>query len=71
MAPRHHPHDRRFAIAIAPRAITRMMAMGVSQASRLVCNAVAPVMNGELCACEIEIGATQTRTIAGMLEVSR
>src|SRR6202044_3969475 len=47
IAPIHHPQDIRFAIAIPPRTITRMMATGVNQARRLVCNAVAPVMNGE------------------------
>src|SRR4029077_4493384 len=35
---------------MAPSAITRMMAIGVSQANMLVCSAVAPVMKGELCA---------------------
>jgi hypothetical protein len=37
----------RFAIAIPPRTITRMMATGVNHARRLVCNEVAPVMKGE------------------------
>src|SRR5256885_13521250 len=50
IAPRHQPQDMRFAIAMAPSAITRMTAIGVSQARMLVCRAVAPVMNGELCA---------------------
>ena len=31
MAPIHQPQVIRFAIAMAPRAITRMMAIGVSQ----------------------------------------
>src|SRR3984885_10139825 len=51
MAPKHQPHDIRFAMAIAPSAMTKMMAIGVNQASKLLCRAVAPVMNGELCAC--------------------
>jgi hypothetical protein len=46
----HHPHDIRFAIAIPPSTITRMMATGVSQASMFVCSDVAPVMNGDVCA---------------------
>src|SRR6266513_2737962 len=50
IAPIHQPQDMRFAIAMAPSAITRMTAIGVSQARMLVCRAVAPVMNGELCA---------------------
>src|SRR5205823_9512683 len=50
IAPMHQPQDMRFAIAMAPSAITRMTAIGVSQARMLVCRAVAPVMNGELCA---------------------
>jgi len=37
----------RFAIAIAPSAITRMMAIGVSHARILFCREAAPVMNGE------------------------
>src|SRR3984893_18178578 len=51
IAPMHHPHDIRFAIAMAPSTITRMTAMGVSHARMFVCSAVAPVMNGELWAC--------------------
>lgn len=37
----------RFAIAIPPRTMTRMMATGVSHARRFVCSEDAPVMNGE------------------------
>ena len=44
----HHPHDIRFAIAMPPSTMTRMMAMGVSQARMLVCRAVAPVMKGDV-----------------------
>src|SRR6266446_1756250 len=51
IAPRHHPQDRRLAIAMAPSTITRMTAMGVNHARMFVCSAVAPVMNGELWAC--------------------
>jgi hypothetical protein len=47
----HHPHDIRAAIAIAPSTMTRMIAIGVSHARMLDCNAVAPVMNGELELC--------------------
>jgi hypothetical protein len=40
----------RFAIAMAPRAMTRITATGVSHARIFVCNAVAPVKKGEACA---------------------
>src|SRR5437764_5372892 len=63
IAPRHQPQDIRLAIAMAPSAITRMMAIGVSQARRLVCRAVAPVRNGELCA-SAGIGAQATSAAA-------
>jgi hypothetical protein len=51
IAARHHPQDIRFAIAIAPSTMTRIIAIGVSQAMILVCSAFAPVMKGEPCAC--------------------
>src|SRR5438105_6344104 len=63
IAPIHQPQDMRLAIAMAPSAITRMMAIGVSQARRLVCRAVAPVRNGELCA-SAGIGAQATSAAA-------
>src|SRR5213082_3127315 len=63
IAPIHQPQDIRFAIAMAPSAMTRMTAIGVSQASRLVCRAVAPVRNGELCA-SAGIGAQATSAAA-------
>jgi len=47
MVPMHHPQESRFAIAMAPSTITKMMAMGVSQATMLACKAVAPVINGD------------------------
>src|SRR6185437_14291719 len=47
IAPIHQPQDMRFAIAMAPRAITRMTAIGVSQARMLLWSAVAPVKNGD------------------------
>src|SRR5690349_11259369 len=50
IAPMHQPHDIRFAMAIPPNTMIRMMATGVSQARRLVCKAVAPVMKGDACA---------------------
>src|SRR5436853_346608 len=50
IAPRHHPQDMRFAIAMAPRTMTRMIAIGVNHARMLVCRAVAPVMKGDACA---------------------
>jgi hypothetical protein len=50
IAPIHHPQDIRFAIAMPPSTITRMMATGVSHARMLDCSAVAPVMKGEVCA---------------------
>jgi hypothetical protein len=40
----------RFAMAMAPRIITRMIATGVSHARIFVWSAVAPVMNGDACA---------------------
>jgi hypothetical protein len=40
----------RFAIAMPPRTIIRITAIGVSQAIIFVWRAVAPVRNGELCA---------------------
>src|ERR1700685_4769445 len=51
IAARHQPHDMRFRIAMAPSAMTRITAIGVSQARMLVCRAVAPVINGEPAAC--------------------
>src|SRR6185437_3059585 len=50
MAAMHQPQEIRFAIAMAPSTMTRMIAMGVSQERILVCSAVAPVMKGEVCA---------------------
>src|SRR5258707_1479659 len=50
IAPIHHPHDIRFAMAMPPSTITRMMATGVSHARMLVCKELAPVMKGEACA---------------------
>src|ERR1700733_4823553 len=50
IAPMHHPHDIRFAIAMPPSTITRMMATGVSHARMLVCRELAPVRKGEACA---------------------
>src|ERR1700733_1750540 len=47
MAAIHHPHEMRFAIAMAPSTMTRITAMGVSHARMFDCKAVAPVMNGE------------------------
>src|SRR5580765_391038 len=48
IAPRHQPQASRFAIAMAPRTITRITAMGVSHARMFVCSDVAPVRNGEV-----------------------
>ena len=53
IAPRHQPQEIRFAIAMAPSTMTRMTAIGVSQARMLVCRAVAPVRNGEACGLQI------------------
>src|ERR1700733_4039449 len=50
IAPRHHPHDIRFAIAMPPRTMIKMIAIGVSHAKTFVCSALAPVMKGEACA---------------------
>jgi hypothetical protein len=59
---RHHPHDIRFAIAIPPSTITRMMATGVSQAKDVGLKAVAPVINGDACA-NASSGQTVTSAI--------
>src|SRR5258708_39831288 len=50
IAPKHHPHETRFAIAMPPSTMTRMMATGVSHARMLVCKELAPVMKGDACA---------------------
>jgi len=42
------PQEIRFAIAMAPSTMTRMMAMGVSQARMFDSSAVAPVRKGEV-----------------------
>ena len=42
------PHEIRFAIAMPPSTMTRMMAMGVSQARMFDWSAVAPVRNGDV-----------------------
>lgn len=47
MAAIHQPHEIRFAIAMAPRTITKMMAMGVSQERMLLSREVAPVRKGD------------------------
>src|SRR6185312_15739346 len=47
MAPIHQPQEMRFAMAMPPSTITRMIAMGVSHARMLVSRAVAPVRKGE------------------------
>jgi hypothetical protein len=49
----------RFAIAIAPNTMMRMIATGVSQARMFVCSAVAPVRKGDACASAI-FGAKMT-----------
>jgi hypothetical protein len=46
----HHPHDMRFAIAMPPSTITRMIAIGVSQARMFVWREFAPVKKGDACA---------------------
>src|SRR6185312_2617739 len=58
MAARHHPQEIRLAIAMAPRAMTRMMGTGVSQARMLVWRAVAPVMKGDAACARTTSGAT-------------
>src|ERR1700693_2596253 len=50
IAPIHQPQDIRFAIAIPPRTMIKITAIGVSHAMMLLCRAVAPVRKGELCA---------------------
>src|ERR1700742_734035 len=50
MAPSAQPQLIRFAIAMPPSTMTKMIATGVSQASRFDCNELAPVKNGEVCA---------------------
>src|SRR5690606_33064 len=50
IAPMHQPQEIRFAMAIAPSTMTRMIAIGVSHARMFACSDVAPVRNGEACA---------------------
>jgi hypothetical protein len=50
MAAMHQPQEIRFAMAMAPSTMRRMIAIGVSQARILDWRAVAPVRNGEACA---------------------
>src|SRR5580704_16912316 len=50
IANRQYPHDIRFAIAMPPSTMTKIIATGVSQARIFVCRELAPVMNGEACA---------------------
>ena len=47
MAAMHQPQEIRFAMAIPPNTMTKMMATGVSHARMLVCKDVAPVMKGD------------------------
>src|SRR5579872_7497614 len=61
IAPRHHPQLIRPAIAIAPSPMTRMIAIGVSQARMLVCRAVAPVIKGEAACANTRAGAEASR----------
>src|ERR1017187_9725944 len=60
----------RFAMAIAPSAMTRITAIGVSHARILVCNAIAPVMNGEDWA-EASSGSVSARLTALVPKVFR
>jgi hypothetical protein len=48
IAPIHHPHEMRFAMAMPPNTMTRMIAIGVSHARMFVSRAVAPVRNGDV-----------------------
>src|ERR1022692_1545441 len=41
------PHEMRLAIAMIPKAMTRMTAMGVAHARMFVCRALAPVRKGD------------------------
>src|SRR6266446_4820588 len=50
IAATHQPQEMRFAMAMAPSTMMRMIAMGVSQARMFVCSAVAPVRKGDACA---------------------
>ncbi|MEJ0004825.1 MAG: hypothetical protein WDM77_00105 [Steroidobacteraceae bacterium] len=47
------------AIAIPPKTITKMTAMGVIHARMLVCREVAPVMNGDSCA-QLSVGTASS-----------
>jgi hypothetical protein len=47
-APIAQPHDIRFAIAMPPRTITKMIATGVNQAKMFDWREVAPVRKGEV-----------------------
>ena len=64
MAAIHQPQEIRFAMAMAPKTITRMIAMGVSQSRMFVSRAVAPVMKGEVAWANTRSGIA-TRTTNG------
>jgi hypothetical protein len=66
MVAMHQPHEIRFAIAMAPKTMTRMMATGVSQAKIFVCSALAPVKNGEACA-NVSAGVRSAAITAGIV----
>src|SRR5579859_6016302 len=61
IAPRHHPHDILPAMAMAPSPMTRMIAMGVSQAKMFVCSAVAPVMKGDAACANTSDGGSASK----------
>jgi hypothetical protein len=69
IAPIHHAHDIRFAIAIPPSAMMRMIATGVSHAKMFVCRDVAPVINGEE-DCAIAIRGGPMKQIAPTANVA-
>jgi hypothetical protein len=71
IAAMHHAQEIRFAIAMAPKTMTRIMATGVSQARMFVCSAFAPVKNGEACANASpgtrSVATTAETVVAGLL----
>src|SRR6266404_1419489 len=67
IAARQQTHDIRFAIAMPPNTMIKMMATGVSHARILVCSEVAPVRNGDAACPRASCGSSRTmlNAIAG------
>jgi hypothetical protein len=69
-APNAHPQLIRFAIARPPSTMTKIIATGVSQASKFVCSALAPVRKGEAWANAMS-GDAQTSVTSKMVSRAR